>query len=339
MPELSTIAFDDFVANSTILWFKGADSTKSAMMESGMVKVMDIPQNTGNTRKWSEIDDNEYLSYKAEDDQASRAKVQQGYDKVMTAYRVAENLGITYEMRTQNKYPQVINRFLNAGRKGTNTIDLDLSHRITFAASTSYTDRDGRTIDTTIGDETYALAYTAHTLTGSSTTYRNLLANNPRLSKGALEGIERLAVEQTYNHLGELKKGITFDILWTTDDPNTVNTAREYLKSTASPDATHAGVTNVYAGKYKHVILPRVATTAAGAIDTTKRYYWGIASSSLSCFYLGIWERPHLIPPTAGNSDGEDVQTDSQDFRNRAGYGIAIPGAIWIKLSKGDGTA
>lgn len=332
-------AFDDFVANSQILWFKGADSTKSAMMESGMVKVMDIDKHTGNTRKWSEIDDNEYLSFKGEDDQAVRARIQQGYDKVMTAFRVAENLGISYEMRNWNKYPAQVNRLINAGRKGTNTIDLDLSHRITWAASTSYTDRDGRTIDTTIGDDTYALAYTAHTLRGSSTTYRNLLANNPRLSKGALEGIERLAVEQTYNHLGELKKGITFDILWTTDDPNTVNTAREYLKSTASPEAAHAGVTNVYAGKYKHVILPRVATTAAGAVDTDKRYYWGIASSMLSSFYLGIWERPHMIPPSQGNTDGEDVQTDSQDFRNRAGYGICTAGAIWFKMSKGDGSA
>jgi len=122
--------------------------------------------------------------------------------------------------------------------------------------------------------------------------------------------MERLVVEQTYNHLGELKTGITFDILWTTADPNSVNIARQYLKSKADPEAAHAGVVNPYQGVYRHVILPKVATTAAGAADTAKRYYWGIASSQTSSFYLGIWERPHMIPPSAGNSDGEDVQTD-----------------------------
>jgi hypothetical protein len=104
-----------------------------------------------------------------------------------------------------------------------------------------------------------------------------------------------------------------FDILWTTDDPNTVNTAREYLQSTASPDAVNSGVTNVYKGKYKHVVLPRVATTNVGAYDSDKRYYWGIAASKYSSLYLGMWERPHMIPPTEG-SNAEDVQTDKSQL-------------------------
>lgn len=306
------------------------------MINSGLVKVMNISEHTGNTREFREIDANEYLSFKGEGDQAARGRVQQGYTKTMTSYRVAENIGITYEMRSQNKYPEVINALLSAGRKGPNTMDLDLSHRIGFATATSYTDRDGRSIVTTVGDG-YALAYTAHTLAGSSTTFRNRLANNPQLSKGALEGMERLVTENTYNQLGE-KKTANFDILFTTDDPTTVNTAREYLRSVASPDATHAGVTNVYQGKYKHVVLPRVATIAAGAPDSDKRYYWGIASSQMSSFYLGIWEAPHLIAPAA-NTNAEDVSTDDWDFRNRAGYGITIVGSAWIKLSTGDGVA
>jgi len=256
----------------------------------------------------------------------------------MTSYRVADNVGISYEMRTQNKYPEVVNRLLKAGKKGPNTIDLDLSHRITFGTATSYTDRDGRTIDVTTGaSSTQQLFDTNHPLKGSTTTYRNRLATNPRLSRGALEGMERLVVEETYNSLGE-KMQETFNILWTTDDPNTVNTAREYLRSTASPDAVHSGVVNEYAGKYTHVILPRVATDKDGSPDTDKRYYWGIASSSMSSFYCGIWEAPHLIPPQA-NANSEDVQNDDWEFRNRAGYGIAVVEGSFIKFSSGDGTA
>ena len=108
--------------------------------------------------------------------------------------------------------------------------------------------------------------------------------------------------------------------------------------STADPDASHSGVKNTYAGKYKHVILPRVATSATGAADTDKRYYWGLASSALSNFYLGIWESPHMIAPSEG-SNAEDVQTDDWDFRNRAEIGITIVTGQWIKFSSGDGTA
>lgn len=334
--ELSTIELSDFTALAELKWLEGAESVKNYMIDSGMVVVANIPENTGDQRKFSEIDTNEYLSYKGQGDQAARGQIEQGYTKTMTAYRVAENVGITWEMRRYNKYPEVVRRLLNAGAKGWNTIDLDLSHRLTFGTATSYTDRDGRTISTTTGD-TLQLFYSAHTLNGSTTTFRNRLANNPQLAKGSLEGIERLVVEETYNQLGE-KKVVAFDILWTTDDPNTVNTAKEILRSTASPDATHAGVTNVYKGKYKHAILPRVATTAAGARDTDKRRYWGLASSANSSFMLGIWETPHLLAPTAG-SNGEDVHTDDWEFRNRAGYGIVVVGASWVKFSSGDGAA
>ena len=305
--ELNTISLSDFTKLANVIWIKGFESVDPAMINSGLVKVMNIDENTGNTREFSEIDTNEYLSYKGEGDQAARGKVQQGYSKTMTKYRVAENIGITYEMRTENKCPEVVGQLTGAGRKGANTMDLDLSHRFTFGIAGSYTDRDGRTIVTTTGDGHY-LFDTDHSLAGSATTYRNRLANNPQLSKGALEAMERLVTENTYNQLGE-KKTATFDILFTTDDPNLVNTAREYLRSTASPDALHAGVINNYQGKYRHVILPRLATTAAGAPDSTKRTYWGIASSAMSSFYLGIWEAPHLVSPAA-NTNSEDVQTD-----------------------------
>lgn len=313
-------------------------SVDQAMLNSGMVQRVDIPANTGNTREISSVDTNEYLTYKPESDQAARGKIQQGYSNTITSYRVAENVGISYEMRTQNKYPEVIRRLTNAGKKGPNTIDLDLSHRITFGIATSYTDRDGRTISVVTGaSSSQQLFDTDHPLAGSTTTYRNRLAGNPRISRGALEGMERLITEETYNALGE-KVTARFDILFTTDDPNSVNTAREYLQSTAEPSAVNAGVVNPYKGKYKHVVLPRVATTAAGAPDSTKRYYWGIASSEMSTLYCGIWETPHLIPPSA-NSNSEDIQTDDWEFRNRAGYGISVVEGMWIKFSSGDGTA
>ncbi len=336
MAELNLTSVSDFARLADIIWLEAYESVPKVMRNSGIYKTVPIPVNSGNTRDFSEIDGEEYAKLKGEGDQADRARIQQGYSRTMTLKRVALDIGITYEMRSQGKYPEVVARLTNNGRQVANRVELDMTHRITFATSTAYTDMDGVSVSITIGD-TLALASSAHTLRGSSTTYRNQLANNPRLSKGALESAERLIVENTYNQFGE-KMAMPFDILFTTDDPNTVNTAKEYLQSTADVEGAHEGIINVYKAKYRHVILPLLATNANGAIDTAKRYMWGIVSSLYSSAYLGIWEEPHLKKPADLNA-GEDFATDDWQFGCRGGYGIAIVGAAWIKISLGDGSA
>ena len=334
--ELNTATLSDFTKLAGVLWQKGFESVPQYAKSSGIFRTVDIPQNTGNTRDFSEIDGQEYASRKNQGDQAARASVQQGYSKTMTQERVALDIGITYEMRTQNKYPEVVARLTNLGTQVAKRMDLDLSHRLGFGTATTYTNMDGETVSISVGD-TLAVYSTVHTLRGSSTTFRNRLAGNARLSKGSLEGLERLCVEETYNQFGE-KMVIPFDILWTTDDPNTINTAKEYLQSTADVEGSHEGIVNVYKSKYRHVVLPRVATTAAGAPDSAKRYYWGLASSSYSTAYLGVWETPHLKTPSNLNA-GEDFSTDDWSYGARGGYGIAIVSASWVKFSSGDGAA
>lgn len=331
--ELNTVTLSDFTKLAKVIWQKGYDSVPQIMRNSGIFQVVPVEANTGNTREFSEVDGQEYARRKGESDQAQRASVQQGYTKVMTQYRVALDIGISYEMRTQNKAPEVVRRLTSLGKQVSNRMDLDLSHRITYAHSTSYTDMDGATVDVSVGD-TLALASAVHTVRGSSSTFSNIIPSNPRLSKGALEAAERLVVEQTINQFGE-KMVMPFDILWTTDDPNTVNTAKEYLQSTADVEGANAGVRNVYQSKYRHVVLPRVATTATGAVDSTKRYYWGLASSEYSTAYLGIWEEPHIKVPSEGSS-AEEFSTDDWNYGSRGGYGICVVSAAWLKISKGD---
>jgi hypothetical protein len=334
--ELNSVSLADFTKLATVIWGKAFMSVPQVMRGSGLVKEYPLPANTGDTREFSEIDTEEYARLKGQGSQAERAKVQQGYSKTMTIKRVAMDIGITYEMRTQNKYPDVVARLTGNASQCAKRMDLDLSHRITFASATTYTDMDGQTINIAVGD-TLALASAVHTLKGSSTTYRNILANNPKLSKGALEGMERLVAEETLNQFGE-KMVMEFDILWTTDDANTVNTAKEYLQSTADITGNNPAIKNVYQSKYRHVILPRVATTAAGAVDATKRYYWGLASSASSSFYLGVTEEPRLKTPSAG-SNAEEFSTDDWNYGSRAGYGICIVSGVFIKISYGTGAA
>lgn len=334
--ELNIATLSDFVRNAQILFMKGMDSVMSPAKDSGMFRVENIADHTGNTKEYSEIDLEEYADIKEEGDQAGRARVQQGYSKIGTLYRVAKDIGITFEMRKYNKYTEVIARLTNLGQLPAKRMELDLEHRFTFATATSYTSRESKTIDITIGD-TLALASTAHTVRGSSTTFRNRLANNPIFSRGAMEGMEQMIKENSINQFGE-KIVIPYDVIWTTDDQNTINTVREFLKSTSAPDQNNSGVVNVYQGSYKHVVLPKVATTALGAVDSTKSKYWGLASTQNSQAFLGINEAPHM-KVTSENGSNVEFSTEDWNLGAAAGYFIVIPGARWFSISTGDGTA
>lgn len=333
--ELNIITLGDFVRLAAIIFEKRKDSLGQEARKSGFWIEEAIPMNSGNTREYTEVDRNEYAKRKNEGDQAKRGKVQQGYNKIISAYRIAEDIGITYEMRTQNKYPEVISRLTSLADTAVNRMELDLSHRFTFGTATTYTDMDGVSVDISVGDA-LSLFNTAHLVKGSSSTYRNRLANNPQVSKGAIEGMEKLIVEQTINQFGE-KQTMTFDIIWTSDDPNTINTVREYLQSTAAVEATNAGVVNVYKGKYAHKILPRIATDANGFVDSTKAKYWGLASTVGSTAHLGVWETPRIKVPADLNA-GEEFSTDDWNFGVRCGYGLCIVNGVWVKFSSGDAT-
>jgi len=331
MTALNTISLPDFVKLANVKFQKALSDFPEVMRKSGLFVEVPMENNTGNTREFSEIDLEEYASNKDEGDQAETARIQQGYTNTLTLSRRGDNIDITVEMRTQNKYPTVVKKLTSLGSMVSKRLDLDLAHRLGFGTATSYVDQDGITINIDIGDD-LALYSTVHKVKGSATTYRNRLANNPQLSKGALEGLEKLIVEQTFNQFAE-KISVPFDILWTTDDPNTCNTARELLQSSAEVSAPNAGVINVYKAKYQHIKSARIATDANGSPDSDKAKYFGIASSADSSAYLGIHEEAHMVAPES------DIKSDDWTFGARGNNGNTIVGGRWIKFSSGDGTA
>ena len=118
--ELSTAVLGDFVRLAGIIFEKVKDSLGMEARQSGLFLEEPIAMNSGNTREYTEIDGEEYARIKREDDQAARARIQQGYSKVMTMKRVAFDIGISYEMRTQNKYQSVTSRLTNFSPKTIN---------------------------------------------------------------------------------------------------------------------------------------------------------------------------------------------------------------------------
>lgn len=284
-----------------------------------------IPNGNGNTKRFDELDTETYARLKREGEAASKVRVGVGYNKTMTKKRIAAEIDITQEMRDENRYSEVGSLITNLAHYCPQRIELDLTHRLTFASSTSYTDIDGQTVATTTGDG-LALLSASHTLKHSSSTYSNRVSGDPVFSRGALEAAEQLMTTDIKSNFGE-RRVMNFNVIITGDNPTTKNAVKQFLQSTADVDQDNSGVLNIYRGSYRHVVLPMLATTAAGAPDSTKKHWWFVASVGQGAAnswqaYYGVWEAPNMkIMPAEGNS-GSNYHTDTWSYGVRAGYGI-----------------
>jgi len=278
------------------------------------------PYTGGESQRFNEMDVETFAHNKPEGTDAVEADVVLGYSKDLSLTRMAIEITITHEMRRRNRYQQVGNLITGLSHFCPQRFQLDLTHRLTFATSTSYTDMDGDTVDTAMGD-TYALAYATH-LVKSGDSYRNRISTDPAFSIGALESAMELANTNILSNFGE-RRVMNFNTIVTGDDPNTVHTVMKYLTSTGDPDAAHAGVTNVIKGKFRHIILPQLATTSVGAYDSTKKRWWGL-------FAIGngdgrSWPAYYVIDEPARLSEPDiDVHNDNLSIGVRMSKGICV---------------
>jgi len=327
---INSSTFSDFVANMRVTWLDAFEAVPKVARRLYRVKP-----SSEKITDYSSLDMPRFARKKDEGDDSMLGAPSQGYRKTITKYRVSRMMKVTWEMRKYDKYDEMVRTISGLGQLAANRLEIDLTHRFTFFAATSYVDMDGETVATTVGDG-LALGSTAHTATGSSTTFRNIVASNPVLSRGGLEAAETLFSTQMINMAGEKVRPVP-DTLLVADNPVSVNVALEYLNSTAAPDGTHSGVENVYKGKYRLMVLYDWATTNVGARDSTKENYWALAALKDCTAICEISEEPHLIAPSQG-SNAEEFDSDDWKFKTAAAYGIEIVSPHWIVLSKGDGT-
>lgn len=278
----------------------------------------------GELKLLQEYDMTTYAKAKPQGVDAKKASFGIGYLITIRSKRIGIESEITWEMRRFNKKQEVMSAIQALPNFCPQRVELDLTHRFTFASATSYVDLDGNTVDLTVGDG-LALASTAHLLKFSSTTYSNRISGDPLFSKGALEAAELLTTTDILSNFGE-RRVMDFNTIVTGNNPTIVNAVRQFLHSTADNTQANAGVVNVNQNKYRHVILPYIATTAVGAADSTKKNYWFLAAvgSGLRSWQAWFieWEPMNLIPSTSGN--GTDVHKDIWYYNVRQSYNIGI---------------
>lgn len=286
-----------------------------------------IAKGQGNTKRYDEVDTQTFARLKRQGEAAKKASVGIGYNVTMEKKRIAMEIDITQEMRDENRAPEVGSLITSLTWFCPQRMDIDGTHLLTFCSATSYVDMDGVTQTISVGDGLAAVT-SAHTLKFSATTYSNRVSGDPIFSKGGLEAAESLATSDILSNFGE-RRVISFNAIITSDDPNTVNAVKQFLESTSDVDQNNSGVKNVYNGKYRHIKLPYLATTATGARDATKRRWWFLAAIGMGTngwqAYLGIWEAPHM---KAGNGEengaNHDFSRDIWTFGTRAGYGYRV---------------
>src|SRR3990167_514235 len=283
----------------------------------------DIGSGQGSSKRYQEIDTQKYANVKTEGADAQKAKVGVGYFMDMTSRTFSKEVDITLEMRTHNRYREASEQLTDLTRFCNNRKELDATHRLTFAGDTSYTDMDGSTVTTEVGDG-LALGSAAHTLAFSSTTYNNLVTGAPAFSESSLESALLIGATQIYDNFGN-KRTKRFNTIATGNDPNTLRTVQQVIKSSADPDAVQAGVLNVYNGKFSHVVLEDLATNATGGYNSAKRRYWFLVAAGQGTrgwqAYIGSWMAPDLVTPSAGNN-GEDIHNRNWTFSTACMYGI-----------------
>jgi len=242
-----------------------------------------------------------------------------GYLIQIHAKRIGLEVEVTEESRSIfDKYAQVMSDLLSLAYFNQNRVELMGTHLFTFGTSSSYTDMDGDTVTTTVGDGN-PLFYATHALKFSTTTYSNRVSGDPLFSKGSMELARKLIVTDILDNFGR-KRMMRFNTIITTDNPTLIDGVKQYLRSTSDNTQANPAVINVAQDySWKHVVLRQLATTALGLPDSTKMNWWGIAAIQQGNMGLQArfveWEGSHMIPSSTGN--GQDVQKDVWYFNTR----------------------
>ena len=102
-----------------------------------------IGKGQGNSKRYKEIDTETYADAKAEGANHSKSKVGIGYEVDMESRTFSKEIEITLEMRVHNRYEEAGTYITSLANSCENRLDLDLTHRLTFATASSYTDKNG----------------------------------------------------------------------------------------------------------------------------------------------------------------------------------------------------
>jgi hypothetical protein len=319
MPILTT-QFNDLVKNALVTWREGYMSVPEAARQ-----LYDIIGNENLTSEYSQIDNPGFARRKDQSGAYAIGNPRQGYTLNLSKTRIGLRQSVSWEMRKYDKYREIEKRMRGLGESTAMRIELDLTHLFTFGLQgSSYVNMDGETVNTVTADGVQIFS-DSHTITGAATNVDNYNGTTA-FSRTGLEAAERLFSNMINNN--SIKVSPKPNTIITGDDPAMINAVAEFMKSTNAPDSND-NATNVYKGKFSHLVLPLLATDLNGAPSSTGRYFWMLADLTKKDAILEFSEMPTFVPATPGQN-GDDFDTDDWKFKSSAAYAYGILDFKWI---------
>ena len=319
-----TTQFNDVVKNAKVQWREGFDSVPKAARQ-----MYDVRNVSEMTSEHSIINGYGFAKRKQEGENYTYGSINQGYKLNLSQTRIGLMDSITWEMRKFDKYREIDKKMRKLGEATAKRIELDLTHLFTFGMSAAtYTNMDGETVSTKSADG-QNIFDTDHTLTSGTTTLGNLITT--AFSRAGLE-----EAENKFNTFTDDNDNIILvepDTIVTGRNVTLQNSVKEFLKSTLVPDEAN-NATNVYAGKYKHLVLPFLSTDLNGGPTTSYDNYWMLADLKHTDAICEISENPTFTAPSAGGN-GEVFETDDWKFKSSACYDYGVLDYKWIVGSTG----
>lgn len=306
---------------------KRLEAYSPSMLNSNLYRREVKASNDGFEKRYFEATViSKYLSRTSEWQKAKKGSIQIWYSKSIETKKYTLSLGMSLEVKIGSRDEFEIEKQINfLSRAAKDSKNLDLTHVLTFAKSSSYVDRDDYTVNNTCADG-LPIVSASHTLRGTSGTY-STVTGDPEFSVTALETLEKSFIENSYDNLGNVVNIIP-DTIFHTNNPALVNSINTVLQSTASiTDNKNSGVINPYRARFKSVTLDDLNTTATGGKDVTKNKAWGLAASDYTDLIL--LEHEGLM-----NSfeDEYDKEESTYKFYAKTQYGVGIVTPKWIRL-------
>ncbi len=312
---------------------------KEAHKEGGDVRMLFMPKNgswESSSIRVHEVDRERFAEQKVEGQKSAQRGVSQGYYKDISR----KTISITRKTSGEASHALTAHDLAiwaqSVAKDVVDKIELDMRNFLGYATgATSYVDNGGFTIDLTVGDG-LAVFNSTHTLKQSSTTYSNILSGAPSLSESALEsGEDYFNYNVMDNYAQRVEMKATHII--TSNSATMKNRVARLLRSSApeSIEGTgnnNPGVVNTYRDKFRHLVI-EFDVTALNAADSTKKFYWFLASLTglpeerFQAYYVR-WLRP-TVAPAEVDQDAWVVSATA-----RACYGLGAVSGKGILVAK-----
>lgn len=313
----TSVTWSDLVKLSPMMWFQGA-SVEMEDIQPGM-DIWQLESMDQYNRDFSVVARSGFSSKIPEGGDYPEYLTNQGDTLSMSVLKRGSSFTITEDLLDGNKYREIKLGMEDLGATIIRGIGLDQHHfLLSFAFSSTFTDRDGKTVSNGIAKGAEALFANTHTMANGG-TFDNLLGALPMNEPNVRAG-EDLTVD--YIDENGFPVSVRTDILAHGRDYTNRHMA-ERLFSTQQQfqqDSVERNI-NVYKGAYRPVQLFYAATLASGLTDTSnKGKFWAGYSSKLmkdAAIYA-----LHTSPTPAGPF--EDPYNGGMLWRSKARYDLGI---------------